>query len=324
MAYSLAELKAAAPNDFLKGVMDFFIEETQLMRKLKWVTVAGLTANVTYTEDRGVAGFYGINEEIVPNEIHPKTLAHSVLELVGEVEIPRLAKKGFSQESILEMNTRNETRRMGEVYEEGMFYGTGQGQSLAGLHAHANGGFMQEIHLASSGTPGACSLLRLNQAIQMMRGKAQVICMSLNTYLYFNALLQEKGSYTTDRDEFGQLVTMYQGLPVMALPVLSEKETNDSTTERYNGIGAAGAASSIWVLNLRTSDGVFGIQNGGMTTDHFDKIERKVGEKVRLVWDCGLAIYPKWCGVRIDGVDPVGQWTLAGAADEADAGETET
>jgi len=211
MAYTLAELAAASPDEFVSGVMDYFVQETQLMKRLKWTTVEGLSANVVYTEDRGVAGFYGINETIIANEIHPKTLAHSILELVGEVVIPRLAKKGFSQDDIVEMNTRNETRRMGEVFEDELFYGNGSGQSLLGLHALANAGYMQEIHLTANATPAGCSLLKLNQAIQMMRGKAQVICMSLTTYLYFNALLQLKGSYNTDRDEYGDLQTSTKG-----------------------------------------------------------------------------------------------------------------
>lgn len=311
MAYTLAELAAASPDEFVSGVMDYFVQETQLMKRLKWTTVEGLSANVVYTEDRGVAGFYGINETIIANEIHPKTLAHSILELVGEVVIPRLAKKGFSQDDIVEMNTRNETRRMGEVFEDELFYGNGSGQSLLGLHALANAGYMQEIHLTANATPAGCSLLKLNQAIQMMRGKAQVICMSLTTYLYFNALLQLKGSYNTDRDEYGDLQTMYQGLPVLALPFLKETELTGSGDGQYDA-DTGGGASSIFVLNLRPSDGVFGIQNGGMDTEYFKQTEDKVGEKVRLIWDCGIATYPKWCGVRIDGVDVDGAWTVAG------------
>ncbi len=312
MAYTLSELAAASPNYFVKGVMDMFVEETQLMRQLRFVGVEGLSASVAYTDDRGTAGFYGIGEEIVPTEIHPKALAHSILELVGEVEIPRLAKKGFAQADLVEMNTRNETRRMGEVFEYEMFYGSGVGQSLKGLHALANAGYMQEIHLAgASATPKACTLLDLNRAIQMMRGKAQLIVMSETTFLYFNALLQLKGSYQTTRDAFGVLCTEYQGLPVIHLPGLLETELCGASDGQYDA-ATGGSSSSIWVLNLRPSDGLFGIQNGSMGTEYFDKTERKVGEKVRMVWDCGIAVYPKWCGVRIDNVDVDGTWSVAG------------
>jgi len=89
---------------------------------------------------------------------------------------------------------------------------------------------------------------------------------------------------------------------VLALPFLKETELTGAGDGQYDA-DTGGGASSIFVLNLRPSDGVFGIQNGGMDTEYFKQTEDKVGEKVRLIWDCGIATYPKWRG---------GGWTCDG------------
>lgn len=132
-------------------------------------------------------------------------------------------------------------------------YGGGFG-STAVVDAGENAGQI----LANSGGSDALSIKDLDTAIQATENPTHLL-MCKKMRVNITAFMRGSASLATTRDEFGRVVTTYQGLPILDADVLGTvsgleqlgfNENNDSTT-------------SIYVLSL-TDNGLVMVTNGGV------------------------------------------------------------
>jgi hypothetical protein len=65
---------------------------------------------------------------------------------------------------------------------------------------------------------------------------------------------------------------------------------------------AGGACSSIFAVRFGEGDGLIGIENGGIDTEVWEKLEAKDASRTRIKWYVGTALYSPLSIARIDGV----------------------
>lgn len=167
-------------------------------------------------------------------------------------------------------------------------YGGGFG-STAVVDAGENAGQI----IANTGGSDALSMRDLDLAIQAVENPTHLLmpkAMKVNIQAY----LRNSSAITMAKDEFGRLVTSYNGLPILDADVLGTvsgieqlgfNENNDGTT-------------SIYVLSLGDM-GLQMIQNGQMAVRDLGEQDSKPVHRTRVEWYCNVVdIHPR-CVARL-------------------------
>lgn len=167
-------------------------------------------------------------------------------------------------------------------------YGGGFG-STAVVDAGENAGQI----LANSGGSDALSMRDLDLAIQAVENPTHLL-MAKAMKVNITSYLRSSSSIQQTKDEFGRLVTTYNGLPIIeadslgtvsGLEQLGFNENNDSTT-------------SIYVLSL-SDMGMYMVQSGGIDVRDLGEQNSKPVWRTRVEWYCNVVDAHPRCVARL-------------------------
>jgi len=301
---TLSQAADLTTDRLIKGVIKSIIFASPLLDKLPFDDIEG-NADAWNVEDPSnppAVGFYSPGAVWGQDEGQTLKFSTALTTLGGDVDIPRIVAKTRSKPTDqVAARVEMKSRAIARAFERAAIYGDPDlGPEFPGLHEWlSNAAFSgQLLHAGSGGTPGALSLAKLDEAIDLVDAPDAIICNKqirrrLTTYLRAN------GSYNTDRDEFGRSITVWgNDIPILACDGLTQTETISGGA--YSG-PTGGSASSLFVVHFGV-DGLSGIQNGGIWKQIFDSLEDKDAIRVRLGWYVGLALRSIIAVSRIDGI----------------------
>ena len=129
----------------------------------------------------------------------------------------------------------------------------------------------------------------------MKGGKPDLLLMSRRTRRGLNVLARESGSFLeADRDEFGQMVQFYDGIPI---------GINDYIADDQD-VGTSSDCSTIYAMQL--GEGALSglTAPGGLVVERVGSLETKDASRIRVKWYAGLALFnsvklAKLTGVRV-------------------------
>jgi len=92
---------------------------------------------------------------------------------------------------------------------------------------------------------------------------------------------------------------MWNEIPILISDYIVQTEAIDSNDylSKLNG-----ATSSVFAVRFGEGDGMVGIQNGGIETQVWEKLETKDASRTRIRWYVGVALYTVQAVACIDGV----------------------
>jgi hypothetical protein len=192
-----------------------------------------------------------------------------------------------------------------EKFMDAFFYGSGTAPEFTGLHGLMTSTTYNTV-LAGSSTGTALSMLKLQTAIDLVQGKPQLIASSKSIRRYVNVYLDSVGTaFTATRDQFGNMVEYYRGIPWDTSDYILNTETCASGA--YTAKTGSGN-TSIFIL---TFDGkaCCGIQNGQVAVDPLGNLETKDAQRYRIKWYCGLKLEDLRSCAKVDGIDADGTVT---------------
>ncbi len=149
----------------------------------------------------------------------------------------------------------------------------------------------------SMGTNGATlSLDKLDELIDTVKGnKPHMLLMSRRSRRKMKALSRATGSglLETDRNEFGQMVQFYDGIPVGINDYISDAQTVGSSTD----------CSTVYGLQFGEGSVVGLTGPGGLQVERVGSLETKDATRTRVKWYVSVALYntvklAKLIGVR--------------------------
>lgn len=134
---------------------------------------------------------------------------------------------------------------------------------------------------------------KLDELIDKIRGgKPELILMSRRSRRKLNSLMRALGSMEITKNEFGETIQLYDGIPVAINDWILDNQTVGTSTD----------CSTIYVFQMGEG-AVCGLQNKGIQLDRIGSLEGKDATRTRVKWYVSLALFStvklaKLIGVR--------------------------
>ena len=316
MSLTLVEA-AKYSNDVLqRGVLELLVYEDPIFEKLGFVDIVGngLTYNVETTMPS--AAFYDVGDTWVEGT-GTVTQTTAVLKILGgDADVDNFLLKTRSNINDLEAETiAAKTKAVKKAFMEAFFYGyiTGFPKEFDGLHyliRSSTSPYENVVPVATTGTPAALSMAKLEEAIDMIKGfDPKLILMSKAMRRYINKYLHGVGGITY-MDAADRRVQSLFELPVGVSDYIGDDESADldyGGPEGYNyadgnhGVDDDGA-TSIFVLSFDPK-GCQGVQSGPLTVEPIGSLETKDAKRWRIKWYCSIMMQSIISCSKVSGID---------------------
>jgi HK97 family phage major capsid protein len=149
----------------------------------------------------------------------------------------------------------------------------------------------------SMGVNGAALTLdKLDELVDAVKGgKPDLLLMSRRSRRSLNKLARTSGSFLeADRDEFGQMLQFYDGIPVGVSDYISDAQTVGTSTD----------CSVIYAFQMGEGGLVGLTAPGGLQVEKVGSLETKDATRTRIKWYSSLALFNAIKLARLTGVRP--------------------
>jgi hypothetical protein len=295
MALTLAEAAKLSNDVLLSGVVETIVKDSPVLQRLPFIEIVG--NGLTYNREATApsAAFFDVGDTWT--ESTPTFTQQTVtLKIVGgdaDIDNFLLATRSNIQdvESAVLMLKAKAVR---QLWEQTFITGdiTGNPKSFDGLDRLCDAG--QSLSMGVNG--GSLTLDKLDELVDAVKGgKPEMLLMSRRSRRILNKLARTSGSILeTDRDEFGVMITFYDGIPIGVSDYISDTQTVGTSTDcstLYAFQAGEGALSGL------TSP-------GGMAIEKVGSLETKDATRTRIKWYTSLALFNVLKLARLVGVRP--------------------
>ncbi len=149
----------------------------------------------------------------------------------------------------------------------------------------------------SMGTDGdTLSLGKLDELMDLIKtGKPELLLMSKRSRRTLNELARTSGTFLeTDRNEFGQVLQFYNGVPIGVSDYVADDQT----------VGASSDCSTVYALQFGEG-AVAGLTSpGGLQVERVGSLEQQDATRTRIKWYVSLALFNTLKLAKLIGVRP--------------------
>ncbi|HLP29805.1 MAG TPA: hypothetical protein VK150_00495, partial [Geothrix sp.] len=160
----------------------------------------------------------------------------------------------------------------------------------------------QVINAGATSGGDALSLLKLDELIDQVVDPTHLIMNKTMRRLLSQASRTTGvgGFITWEKDNFGQQIAYYAGLPIITLDLDNSSSAILPFTEANPGGGAA-ASTSIYAVSFR--EGMLtGIQGGDPEARDLGELQTKPCMRTRVEWNSGIACFHGRAAARLQGI----------------------
>jgi len=309
---TLAESAELSQDQMYRGIVETFLKVSPMLQRYPFMEIEGNSLYIPREDpdDMGNVGFVGVGGEIISSEAGWTHTNFNLYQIFGQADVPGIVQKTRSNVvDQMAAQVKVKAKKMAYAFESQAIYGTEHdAQGFAGLHSLTVAGQRLHASVTADTVGGPLTLHLLNQLVDLiMGGPADVILMNRAVRRRLSEFLAGKASYRTERDDYGNYFGIWNETPIVATDHIVQTEllVSDGTQGVYSAMtGGTGtsATSSVFAIRFGEGDGLTGIQNGGITTEVFDRLESYSAVRTRLEWFVGQALYSPLAIARIDGV----------------------
>ena len=302
MAVTLTEAAKLTQDKLYKGVVEEMLKATPLLQHYPFVEINGNALTVTRedVDNMGNTGFVATGGVLTSSEAKFSQTTFTLYNLYGQADVPGLIQR--SQSNIMDQMAAQvsiKSKLLGYDFEDRAYYGVAAtDEGFDGLHTLVASG--QQIHQGATTTGAALTIAKLDELYDLIEGGApDIIVMNKKIRRRLSEKLRDSASYMTERDAYGNYFNVWNEVPIITTDHLLQTETISGGAY---ALPTGGLCSSIFAIRFGEGDGLCGIQNGGIRTEVFDKLEQYDASRTRLMWYCGQALYGTKALARLDGV----------------------
>jgi HK97 family phage major capsid protein len=294
MALTLTEAAKLSNDVLLKGVVETIVKDSQVLQKLPFVEIVG--NGLTYNRENALPSidFYDVGDTW--NESTPTfSQITAVLKIMGgDADVDNFLKATRSnlqdlQAAVISMKAK----ALKQKFEDAFIYGdTGVStKQFDGLKKIINTGSAGAQVVACGAAGAALTLDKLDALIDTIRGgKPDMLIMSRRSRRKINALIRAAGSgmMETDRDLFGNFITLYNGIPISINDYILDTHVVAGSVETAT---TGGTSSTIYAAQF--GDGALsGLTSPGhIQVEPVGALETKDATRTRIKWYCSLALF---------------------------------
>ena len=295
MALTLAEASKLSNDVLLTGVVETIIKDSPILQSLPFIEIVG--NGLTYNRENAAAtaAFYDIGDtwtESTPTF----TQITAVLKIVGgdaDIDNFLLSTRSNLQDleaAVVQLKAKAVQQKFEDTFVNGDT--SVDTKSFDGIDKLTDSG-----QIVSMGTNGATlTLAKLDELIdQVKRGKPDILLMTKRSRRTLNNLARSAGGFLeSDRNEFGQMVQYYDGIPVGICDYVSDAKT----------VGTSSDCSTIYALQL--GEGALSglTAPGGLQVERVGSLETKDATRTRVKWYVSLALFNTLKLAKLIGVRP--------------------
>jgi hypothetical protein len=283
------------------AVIEMFAENSDILDAFVWDDIAGNA--LKYDQEASLPGvaFRGVNESYTPSTgvINPQT--ESLFIAGGDLDVDTFIVKTQGTQA----RTRQEkmkVKSLSAAITDTIINGdsTGDPREFDGLQRRITGG--QRIHNSAASDGAVLSLYNLDALIDLVDGPTHLIMNREMKRRFITATRDTgvSGFITQDKDGQGRPIVRYNDLPILTGYKQNRNTAILPFEEAFNGGGTA-VGTSIYCVKFAT-DGVCGIQNGGMDVRDMGELQTEPKWRTRVEWFPGMALYSGFAAARLDSI----------------------
>ncbi len=295
MALTLAEASKLSNDVLLAGVIETIIKDSPILQALPFIEIVG--NGLTYNRENAAAtaAFYDVGDTW--SESTPTfTQVTATLKIVGgdaDIDNFLLATRSNLQDleaAVVQLKAKAVQQKFEDTFVNGDT--AGDAKSFDGIDKLTDSG--QTVSMGANG--GTLTLAKLDELVDLIkRGKPDILLMSKRSRRSLNNLARTSGGFLeTDRNEFGQMVQYYDGIPVGICDYISDAKTVGTSTD----------CSTIYAVQL--GEGALSglTAPGGLQVERVGSLETKDATRTRVKWYVSLALFNTLKLAKLIGVRP--------------------
>ncbi len=295
MSLTLLEASKLSTDTLLSGVIETIAQESPVLQRLPFIEIVG--NGLTYNRENAAptAAFYDVGDNWV--ESTPTfTQATATLRILGgDADVDNFLKATRSNIQDLEASVvQLKSRAVQALFDDCFVNGNALADpnSFDGVERLCDPG--QTVSMGAAGA--SLSLAKLDELIDHVRGgKPDLLLMSRRSRRSLNLLARSSGGFLeAGRDQFGNMLQFYDGIPIGLCDYISDTQT----------VGASTDCSTIYAMQFGEG-GLAGLTApGGLTVERVGSLESKDASRVRVKWYAGLALFNTVKLAKLTGVQP--------------------
>jgi HK97 family phage major capsid protein len=295
VALTLTEAAKLSNDVLLTGVIETIIQDSPVLQRLPFIEIVG--NGLTYNREETVpdADFFDVGDTWTESTPTFTQVTATLKILGGDADIDNFLKSTRSNLQDLEAAVvQLKAKALRQKFEDTFINGdtTVDSKSFDGISKTVPAG--QTLSMGVNGA--SLTLAKLDELIDTVKGgKPDILIMSRRTRRSLNSLARGSGSFLeTDRDEFGGMVSFYDGIPIGVSDYVSDSQTQGSSSN----------ASTIYALQFGEGAVAGLTAPGGLQIERVGSLETKDASRIRVKWYVSLAVFNTVKTAKLIGVLP--------------------
>lgn len=314
MAVTLSEAAKLSQDDLQRGVIETFVLESVILDRLPLLPIEG--NSYAYNEEAALPGveFRAVNAAYAESTGTVNQKSEKLVIMGGMADVDRFLVQTMGNLNDQRANqTRMKVKAAVYKFQNGFINGdvAVDANSFDGLKKRLTGA--QVVTAATNGLAvvGADDAARHTFLDVLDTGIARVPGINGgNGAIYVNSFIRARMRssmrrltiYDQTRDDFGRVVDLYNGIPVLDI---GQNPDGTEILPQTETMGTSNITSSIYIVRFGQDESdraVTGLTNGGIMVDDLGLLETKPVYRTLLEFYCGLAVFGGKAAARIKGV----------------------
>ena len=295
MALTLSEAAKLSNDVLLTGVIETIIKDSPVLQRMPFIEIVG--NGLTYNRENAAASaaFFDVGDTWT--ESTPTFTQQTVVLKImgGDADIDNFLIATRSNLQDLEAAVvQLKAKAVRQLFEQTFVTGdiTSNAKAFDGLDRLTDPA--QSLSMGVNG--GSLTLDKMDEVIDLVKGgKPEILLMSRRSRRILNKVARNSGSLLeTDRDEFGQMLTFYDGIPLGVSDYISDAQTVGTSTD----------CSTIYAFQM--GEGALSglTAPGSLQVERVGSLETKDATRTRIKWYASLALFNALKLSRLTGVRP--------------------
>ncbi len=299
MAVTLAQAANLSTNMLQRGVIQTFIDESPILDRLPFMEIEGNAYQ--YTQESSLPGiaFRAVNAGYTESTgaVVPATVALKIFG--GDADVDRfIARTLGNLNDQRAVQTRLKAKAAAIFFTLNFFEGdSATPEQFDGLRKSLTGN-----QVVTAGANGATlTLAMLDDLISRVPGGPDVIYAPSQVIAKINALVLATGLITpVERDQYGKLVRMYAGIPIVDPGYATDGTTQILAYDETQG--ASSLTTSVYAVKFGEQEFVSGLTNGGIDVYDLGELETKPAYRTRIEAYMAIGIFNGKAAARLKGI----------------------
>ncbi|MBI4289774.1 MAG: phage major capsid protein [Chloroflexi bacterium] len=294
MALTLAEAAKLSNDTLLQGVIETIIYESPVLQALPFIEIVG--NGLTYNQENAAAtaAFYDVGDTWAESTPTFTQLTANLKILGGDADVDNFLARTRSniqdlEAAIVQLKAKAVQQKFDDIFISGDT--ASDAKAFDGIDKLCVAG--QTVSMGASG--GTLTLDKLDELIDKVKaGKPSMLLMSRRSRRKLTSLSRATGSgiLETDRNQFGQMVQFYSGIPIGVNDWIPDNKTVGGSTDCSTVYGVQFGEGAVSGLS----------SPGGLQVERVGSLETKDATRTRVKWYVSLAAFNSLKLAKLTGV----------------------